>query len=84
MVARPYHPAAMSIIDETGLRRLQRAADPATSSWILADLADDADSEIRAAVAGNPSSSELTRLRLRRDRDPEVRAAAGERYGIGA
>lgn len=82
---RPYHLAAMSIVDDAGLsERLQRAADPATPSWVLADLADDTDSEIRAAVASNPSASELTRLRLQRDPDPAVRAVVTERYGIGA
>jgi hypothetical protein len=45
----------MSIVDETGLNeRLQRAADPATSPWHLAELADDPDPEIRMVVAANP------------------------------
>jgi hypothetical protein len=83
--ARPYHLAAMNIVDETGLNdRLQRAADPATSPWHLAELVDDPDPEIRRAVATNTSASELTRHRLQQDPDPAVRAAAGERYDIGA
>jgi hypothetical protein len=82
---RPYPHATMSIVDETGLsERLQRAADPATPSWVLAELADDADSEVRMAVASNPSASELTLVRLRCDPDPGVRTAFTERVGLRA
>lgn len=81
----PYHHDAMSIVDETGLsERLQRAADPSTPPWTLAELADDLDPEIRIAVAGNPSASKLTLLRLQRDPEPAVCAAVTERYGIDA
>ncbi|HXX90469.1 MAG TPA: hypothetical protein VEI83_09635 [Acidimicrobiales bacterium] len=73
------------IDDETSyVRRLELAADPETSSWQLAALADDPDPEVRSAVAVNPSASRLNVLRLQRDPDPAVRAAVTERLGIGA
>jgi hypothetical protein len=40
---------------------LDEAADPNTSPWRLATLADDPNPEVRMAVAANPSSSSLTR-----------------------
>ncbi len=52
---------------------LREAADHDTSPWRLAALADDPDTDVRIAVAANPSASMLTVLRLRRDRDPRVR-----------
>jgi len=64
--------------DQTG-DVLDEAADPSTSPWRLATLADDADPEVRMAVATNPSASLLTTLRLRSDRDGRVRAAASAR-----
>jgi hypothetical protein len=57
--------------DETGYaQRLHEAADPSTSPWRLATLADDADPDVRMAVAANPSASTLTILRLGRDVNP--------------
>jgi len=74
----------MRMVDETLNDRLYRAADPATPSWDLAELADHTDPEIRLAVASNASASELTLRRLGRDPDPAVRMAVTERYRIGA
>ena len=71
--------------DQTGYaHRLHEAADPSTSPWRLAVLADDANPDVRMTVATNPSASALTILRLRRDADPRVRAVLPERYDMGA
>ena len=71
--------------DQTGhAQRLHEAADPSTSPWRLAALADDPDPDVRMAVAANPSASSLTVLRLRRDVDPRVRAVSAVRNGISA
>ena len=73
------------IDDETRYaQRLHEAADPNTSPWRLATLADDPDPDVRMAVAANPSASSLTILRLGRDVDPRVRAMVAMRHGIGA
>jgi hypothetical protein len=73
------------IDDETGYtQRLREAADPVTSPWRLATLADDPDPDVRMAVAANPSASSLTILRLGRDVDLRVRAILAVRNGIGA
>ena len=69
--------------DQTGYV-LDEAADPDTSPWRLAALADDPDPDVRMAVAANPSASSLTVMRLRRDVDPRVRLVVSARYGIGA
>jgi hypothetical protein len=69
--------------DQTGYV-LHEAADPSTSPWRLAALADDLDPEVRMAVAANPSASMLTILRLQSDVDPHVRAVVSARSGIGA
>jgi len=69
--------------DQTGYV-LDELADPDTSPWRLAALADDPDPDVRMAVAANPSASSLTVMRLRRDVDPRVRLVVSARYGIGA
>jgi len=71
------------IDDQTG-SALREAADPSTSSWRLAALADDPDPDVRMAVAANPSASSLTMMRLRSDVDPRVRAVLSARDGIVA
>ena len=72
----------MSIVDETGLsERLERAADPTTPQWHLAELADAHDSGVRIAVASNPSASRTTLQRLEHDADAAVRAALTKRLG---
>ena len=82
---RPIISAAMTLIDETShIRRLEAAADPETSSWQLAALADDSEPDVRMAVAANPSTSMLTVMRLQRDDDPGVRAIVSARQGISA
>jgi hypothetical protein len=69
--------------EEIGLaERLDQAADPATSPWRLAALADDAEPEVRMTVATNPSASSLTVSRLRRDPDIRVRSGASEGEGM--
>ena len=73
------------IDDETGYaQRLREAADPATSPWRLAELADNPDADVRIEVAANPSASSLTILRLGRDVDPRVRAIVAVSNRIGA
>jgi len=52
---------------------LREAADPNTSPWRLAAIANHLDPDVRMAVAANPSASGLTILRLRSDVDPRVR-----------
>lgn len=81
-----YHPGVMTVTDDqTGYaQRLHEAADPATSPWRLAALADAPDPDVRMTVATNPSASALTILHLRHDTDPQVRAVLPERYGMGA
>ena len=69
--------------DQTGYV-LDEAADPDTSPWRLAALADDPDPDVRMAVAANPSASSLTVMRLRRDVDSRVRLVVSARYGSGA
>jgi len=69
--------------DHTGYG-LREAADPTTSPWRLAQLADDADPEVRMVVGANPSASALTVMRLRHDVDPRVRLVVSSRYGTGA
>jgi hypothetical protein len=69
--------------DQTGYV-LHEAADPSTSPWRLAALADDLDPEVRMAVAANPSASSLTIMRLQRDIDARVRAVVSARCGIVA
>jgi hypothetical protein len=65
---------------------LREAADPDTSPWRLAALADDPDPDpdVRMAVAANPSASSLTVMRLRRDVDPRVRVVLSARNDIVA
>ena len=71
--------------DDTGYaQRLHNAADPRTSPWRLAALADDPDPDVRTAVAANPSASVLTVMRLRKDDDAGVRMVVSTRQGIGA
>jgi len=83
-VCPPIITAAMAIIDDetSYIRRLDVAADPATSPWQLAALADDPDPDVRIAVATNPSVSNLTIMRLMKDDDARVRAAASDRQDL--
>ena len=74
-------PAMTRTDDHTGYA-LREAADPSTSSWRLAALADDPDPDVRMAVAANPSASSLTVMRLRGDVDPRVRLVVSACYGI--
>jgi hypothetical protein len=77
--------AMTSIDNEIGSTELLReAADPSTSPWRLATLADNSEPDVRMAIAANPSVSLLTVLRLGRDVEPRVRAILAARYGIGA
>jgi hypothetical protein len=69
--------------DQTGCV-LHEAADPTTSPWRLAALADHLDPEVRMAVAANPSASTLTVMHLHRDTDPGVSVVLSARCGIQA
>ena len=75
---------SMARADDLNGNALDEAADPSTSPWRLAELADEADPDVRMAVAANPSASLLTVMRLRRDVDPRVRVVLSARDGIVA
>ena len=57
-------------------QRVDRATDPATSPWELAELAGDREPDVRLAVAANPGASLLTLRRLQADTDDRVRVVA--------